>query len=345
MIPLTIGTVSLASSWIRVCGELQLAPWATESIVSPATDPRSWVGEAAAVMSSVLVGYLFVHQVTRPESIDLRASHFAPRPTDGKLRVLALRDRKMRRQAVRLLSGTRVERLARSGYNACRAMLPAALLSADETRARVHDRQTVKIASRVLVAGGNSVDAGASCGDILKQLLNLSPEGQHWAFEPIPNPAQQLRRGFPRARVEQIALSDFSGTAQFHFLPEAAAYRSLLTRTDVEAGQSVRLLPVQVRQLDDVIPEDLAVALIKIDVEGAEARVLCGAARLLERHPPVVVFECAPAKLTDCIPTLEGADLRFSFMADYIAGQRRPLSEVVRLCRDDHEFSYVASAE
>jgi FkbM family methyltransferase len=251
----------------------------------------------------------------------------------------------MRSQAVRLLSGTRVERAARSGYNAWRALLPAALLSADEAKSRVYDRQTIEIAAGALATGGNTIDAGAHCGGILRHLLRLSPQGEHWAFEPIPNLAQQLRRRYPRARVEQVALSDFSGAAEFHFLPEAAAYSSLLTRNDVEVGQSVRLLPVQVRQLDDVIPEDLPIAFIKIDVEGAEAAVLRGAARLLERHHPVVVFECAPARLADCIPTLESAGLRISLPADFIAGRRRRLDDVMNLGRERHEFYYVASSE
>ena len=251
----------------------------------------------------------------------------------------------MRRQAVRLVSGTGIERAARSGYGACRALLPAAMLPADEAKARTYDRQTVEIARRVLPPRGNSIDAGAHCGGILKHLLRLSPEGEHWAFEPIPNLARQLRRRFPRARVEQVALADFAGTADFHFLPDAAAYSSLLNRADVEAGQPVRLLSVNVRRLDDVIPPELPIALIKIDVEGAEAAVLRGAAGLLRRYHPVVIFECAPARLADCVPVLDGAGLRLWLPSDFIAGKRRPLDEVLNIGRERHEFCYVASGE
>jgi len=251
----------------------------------------------------------------------------------------------MRRQAVRLVSGTGIERAARSGYDAFRSLLPAAMLPVDEAKARTYDRQTVEIASRVLPPNGNSIDAGAHCGGILRHLLKLSPEGEHWAFEPIPNLARQLRRRFPRARVEEVALADFSGAAEFHFLPDAAAYSSLLNRADVEAGQPVRLLPVNVRRLDDVIPADIPIALIKIDVEGAEAAVLRGAARLLQRHQPVVIFECAPAKLADCIPTLDSAGLRLYHPADFLAGKRRQLDEVMKLGLDRHEFYYVASSQ
>lgn len=91
-------------------------------------------------------------------------------------------------------------------------------------------------------------------------------------------------------------------------------------------------------------PEDVPIAFLKIDVEGAEAAVLRGAARLLGRDKPVVVFECASAKLPDCLPVLEEAGLRVSFLADYVAGRRMPPEDVARLGRERGEYCYVASA-
>jgi FkbM family methyltransferase len=252
-------------------------------------------------------------------------------------------DREMRKQVVMLLSGTPFERLARSTYNAFRDRVPARFVRPDEAMARIYDQLTVEIAGRALSNGGNSVDVGAHCGSILKALIKLSPTGLHWAFEPIPNLAMQLRKRFPNVTVEQLALSDYTGSANFRFLPGAAAYSSLLTRPEVEVGQVVRELCVEVRRLDDLIPEEVAIAFIKVDVEGGEAGVLRGAAQLLQRHKPVVVFECAPAKLVHCIPTLEDAGLRVSLLADFVAGRRMPLSDVMRVGREAGEFYYVAS--
>jgi hypothetical protein len=65
---------------------------------------------------------------------------------------------------------------------------------------------------------------------------------------------------------------------------------------------------------------------------------------LLERHHPLVLFECAPARLADCIPVLDRAGLRVWLPADFIAGKQRRLDEVMRLGRERHEFFYVASA-
>jgi FkbM family methyltransferase len=243
---------------------------------------------------------------------------------------------------VSLLSGSRFERLARSWYNAGRDRLPAALVSPDAARSRIYDRQTVEIARTTLTAGGNSIDVGANCGGILKRLMRLSPAGQHWAFEPIPNLAAQLRRRFPEARVEQVAVADYAGRADFRFLPGAAAYSSLLTRPDVETGQAVRVLSVEVRPLDEVIPRHTAIAFIKIDVEGGEAAVLRGARRLLAAHRPVVVFECAPAKLKECVPVLTEAGLRVSLMSDFLERKHRPTEEVLQIGQELAEFCYVA---
>jgi FkbM family methyltransferase len=249
----------------------------------------------------------------------------------------------VRQQAVTLVSGTRFESAARLSYSTIVEHLPSAFLSPEAVKARAYDRLTVQIAARALSGGGNSVDVGAHCGGILRHLVRLSPEGRHWAFEPIPNLAAQLQRRFPGVHVEPIALSDYSGAADFHLIPAASAHSSLLRRPDTERGRAVHHVQVQVRQLDSLIPEDVSIAFIKVDVEGSEAEVLRGAAGILRRRQPVVVFECDPANLMQCIPTLEDASLRVSLLADFVAGVERGLTEVVRRGQAQHEYYYVAS--
>jgi FkbM family methyltransferase len=251
----------------------------------------------------------------------------------------------MRKRIVMLLSGTPLERVAWSAYTACRDRVPAAMISPGAAKARGYDRLTIEIARSALRGSGNSIDVGAHYGSILKGLVKLSPGGSHWAFEPIPNLAKQLRKKFPGVTVSEFALSDYSGNTEFNFLPGSPAFSSLLSRPSVEAGEQVLQLRVDVRRLDDCIPENLPIAFIKVDVEGAEAAVLRGASKLLERHKPVVVFECAPAKLEECAFALDGAGLSISLMADYLAGKRRGHQEVLALGRESGEYYYVASRD
>jgi FkbM family methyltransferase len=217
-------------------------------------------------------------------------------------------------------------------------MLPPAA-----ARARAYDRLTVEIARQALSGGGNSIDVGAHYGSILKELTRISPAGSHWAFEPIPHLARQLQKAFPKVTVCELALSDYTGRTELRFLPGSPAYSSLIARPQVEAGQVVRRLRVQVRQLDDCIPERVPIAFIKIDVEGAEPEVLRGAAGLLRRNQPVVVFESAPAQVPDCAEALAGTGLRLWFLADYLAGRRRALPDLLATGLERGEYYYVAS--
>jgi FkbM family methyltransferase len=250
----------------------------------------------------------------------------------------------MREKAVMLVSALPFERQVWSTYNACRNRIPATMVSPWAAKARIYDRLTIEIARRVLSGGGNSIDVGAHHGSILKALVKFSPGGSHWAFEPIPGLARQLSKRFPNVTVSQVALSDYTGSTEFYFLPGSPAHSSLLRRTAAESGRTVRQLQVDVRRLDDCIPEETPIAFIKIDVEGTEDHVLRGAARLLDRHKPVVVFECAPAKLGDCVPALESAGLRVSLLADHLAGRRRTLSDLMKAGHDRGEYYYVASS-
>jgi len=248
----------------------------------------------------------------------------------------------MRERIVTLLGGSILEGPARRTLSAARALIPDALLSPAAVRGRDYDRMTLRIARMALADGGSAIDVGAHQGDILKSLVKMSP-GPHWAFEPIPALAERLRRRFRAVTVGQVALSDSSGEAWFRFLPGAAAYSSLLTRPEIEDGHAVRRLAVQVRTLDECIPEDGRVAFVKIDVEGAEAAVLRGARHLLCRCQPVTVFECASAKLPECVAALDGTGLHVSFLADFLAGVQRPAGEVTRVGRERGEYYYVAA--
>lgn len=247
----------------------------------------------------------------------------------------------LHKHAAVLLSGTPLEGAVRRAYNAARSHLPERLVSADVVKARTYDVMTVQIAREALAGGGSAIDVGAHQGDILRHLVKYS-SGPHWAFEPIPSLQERLRRRFPSVTVEPFALADSNGSAEFHFLPGAAAYSSLLERPEIEKGQVIKRLAVEVRTLDDYLPAGVDIAFVKIDVEGAEPAVLRGARALLRRCQPITVFECASARLPECIDALDGTGLRVSFLADFLAGTARDEREVARLGRERGEYYYVA---
>lgn len=133
------------------------------------------------------------------------------------------------------------------------------------------------------------VDVGANVGTVLETLVRLAPEGRHFAFEPLPELAADLRRRFPGVEVRDAALAAESGTAAFHRAVDAHSRSSL--RADVLAGRQTSSFDVAIEVLDDVIPSDVKVDFLKIDVEGAQLDVLRGASRILGRDQPTVVLE------------------------------------------------------
>jgi len=68
-------------------------------------------------------------------------------------------------------------------------------------------------------------------------------------------------------------------------------YSGLRTRRYDRPDETVEQIQVRVEKLDDILPADAPVKLIKIDVEGADLPVLKGAVKLLERQKPVTLFE------------------------------------------------------
>jgi FkbM family methyltransferase len=147
---------------------------------------------------------------------------------------------------------------------------------------------------RVLLAGvlapdASCVDVGANLGVVLDDFVRCAPEGRHVAYEPLPELAADLARRYPEVDVRNAAVSDHRGTATF-FRDPAAHSQSSLSVLDRAPGE-LEELEVELVDLDSSLPPDMAPALLKIDVEGAEEQVLRGARETLRRHRPVVVLE------------------------------------------------------
>jgi FkbM family methyltransferase len=159
------------------------------------------------------------------------------------------------------------------------------------------DTETIQVLERVLKPDSNGVDIGCNRGSILREIVRLAPLGRHFAFEPIPSLFRQLARRFPQVSCHPLALSDTKGVATFNYFTRYDGFSGLVRRQiDIDPGP-IQELEVQTDKLDDILPIDLPIDLIKIDVEGAEHEVLRGAEGVLRRSRPTVVFECGQGGL------------------------------------------------
>jgi FkbM family methyltransferase len=147
---------------------------------------------------------------------------------------------------------------------------------------------------RLLLAHGlahdaNCVDVGAHGGAVLADMVRYAPDGHHVAFEPLPAQAAALRTRFPGVEVHEAAVSDSAGTASFTHVRSVPELSGLRDRG--LGGPDDETIEVQVVRLDDVLDPARPVALLKVDVEGAELGVFRGARETLARDHPTIAFE------------------------------------------------------
>ena len=183
----------------------------------------------------------------------------------------------------RLFKGSRLEPLAREVFQ-----LVGPRSQAYEIR---DNRYMEQIIAYSLMETSNCIDVGAFRGDFLRRFMRFAPAGHHYAFEPIPDLAERLRRKFPKVNVRETALSNSEGFTSFHHVVSNPGYSGLRRRSYDRPHEEVEVIQVATERLDDVLPSGFQVRLMKVDVEGAELQVFQGAIRTLKTSKPHVIFE------------------------------------------------------
>jgi FkbM family methyltransferase len=167
---------------------------------------------------------------------------------------------------------------------------------------------------RCLVSSGDRcIDVGANVGVHTVRLAKLvGAAGEVIAIEPDAGVAERNRRNImlndlANARVLNAAASDQAGHMRL-YRPDPSdtnRARASLLRHPYLTGDTAT---VPVLRIDEIC--DGRVTLIKIDVEGHEAAVLRGAAAVVARHTPSIIFEYAPELLD------EAAQAPFGWLAE-----------------------------
>lgn len=187
----------------------------------------------------------------------------------------------MKSTAVSVARALGVHRLLRGGYVRLNRTL----------RRDARDTEHLSVVLAALLAPDSCVvDVGAHRGDVLADVVRCAPAGRHVAFEPLPDLAAGLRTRFPQVDVRDAALADAAGFETFYRVAGTPGRSGLRLRTAADARSAVALR-VRTARLDDELADGYAPTLVKIDVEGAELRVLRGARATIERHRPVIIFE------------------------------------------------------
>jgi FkbM family methyltransferase len=149
------------------------------------------------------------------------------------------------------------------------------------------------------------VDVGANFGYftcLAGTMIGAHGNGRVFAFEPNPKLARLIRRNleinWSMAPIEmhEVAVADFSGEVTL-YIPRAHGANASLSASDSPDADRVKVKAVR---LDDVVPANVAVDIMKIDVEGHEYGVLSGARQMIERSPEIkIIMEWSRSQMAD----------------------------------------------
>jgi FkbM family methyltransferase len=183
--------------------------------------------------------------------------------------------------------------------------------------AGVHDLAVTEVLARLVQAGDTVVDAGAHIGYMATlAALAAGPDGHVMAWEPHPELFVVLernvagvatRRRMARMTLRNAALGSTPGLANL-VIPDEGARNDGTSHLERTASPPTRSIPVKVETIDDVLEAEGAesVDVMKLDVEGSELHVLCGATQALRagriRH---IVFEDHQGPTSDVVRLLE----------------------------------------
>lgn len=155
----------------------------------------------------------------------------------------------------------------------------------------------------LLKPGDTFLDVGANHGSFsLRAARAVGEDGLVLAFEPQPTLARLLRRSLGEScttpfDVIEVACSDVEGRESFYVPTDSSGSAGLFQSFSGAGPQTT--LEVRTARLDDLLPiADLPGRIVmKLDVEGAESRVLAGAERLLATRRPHLIMEVNPHTL------------------------------------------------
>lgn len=144
--------------------------------------------------------------------------------------------------------------------------------------------------------GDTIIDVGANIGAVaLHAARKVGPAGRVFAIEPAPDNVRVLRANVSRNQLPQVTVIEAAAgsrreTRTLYVRGEVSAVNSFYPES-VYASVTAETI-VQVVPLDDIC--DQPVALVKIDVEGAELDVLAGMRRLLGQPGLTLIAEWHP---------------------------------------------------
>lgn len=168
----------------------------------------------------------------------------------------------------------------------------------------VYEINTLRVLQSLLRPETHYFDVGANIGLLSVPILVDQPNCTVVSFEASPTTAAYLQRTATESRfafrwhVVPKAVGETVGDVTFHcHNPALGAYDSLANTARVSGPMEVIRVPMTTIDAVWTALGEPCISVIKIDVEGAEMKVLKGAANCLKQTRPSVLLEWNAANL------------------------------------------------
>lgn len=138
------------------------------------------------------------------------------------------------------------------------------------------------------------LDIGANIGYISLLLEKLFSDITIYAFEPIPDIFQILKKNIEinnskNINIYNYGLSDSKKTIDFFYYPEGSCNSSM---ANLSKREDVVKIKSQIEKMDDFVKNtNISIDFIKCDVEGAEILVFKGGQNTINKNKPVIYTE------------------------------------------------------
>lgn len=159
-----------------------------------------------------------------------------------------------------------------------------------------YEQTEIRLFRRYLHPGAIVLDIGANYGYYsILSAGSVRPNGKVIAFEPNPHIHALFRSSVYLNGLGEIveahclAAYDANNALQFEICEQSPGGAHVVAPSDRPPPEHL-VIDVPVVKLDDFLPGDIIVNLVKIDVEGHEEHVLRGMASIIGRSPDIVIF-------------------------------------------------------
>ena len=161
-----------------------------------------------------------------------------------------------------------------------------------------YESETVPLFFRLATRAQVTFDVGAYVGFFTLLAAHANPGGRVYAFEPLPEVYERLRKNvdlnrLDRAQCINTAVGQTDGMAEFFHVPDELPTSSSLSYEFMCSADDLTVSTVPVTTLDRFVEQNKIdrVDLVKIDTESTEPHVLRGMIKTLQRDRPFMVCE------------------------------------------------------